>query len=208
MKIYDISLPLDNNMVIYPGDPGFHKETLTSVATDGYVISRISMGSHTGTHIDAPGHFIENGQTVDQIDLDILNGPVQVLDTGSVKVIDKQAVMGQLQPVARVILKTVNSHLKLLYNQNFNQDYVHLDWTAAEYLVQQGIRLVGIDYLSIEKFNSDDYPVHNVLLANKIIILEGVNMAAVPAGIYQLCCLPLKIANCDAAPVRAILIAR
>lgn len=209
MKIYDISVPLSNSSPIWPGDPGIKIEkTLDLTKGDPANVSTISMGSHTGTHLDPPAHFIQGGKTVDQIPLDVLMGKAYV----HYLPVEKRIEVKDLKPLSwkgieRVLFKTRNS-LECWKDEIFHTDFVHLSEDAAEYLVEKGIKLVGIDYLSVEAFGSSSFPVHHILLGNEIIPLEGLNLSEVDPGEYELICLPIKIKEGDGAPARAILVDR
>ncbi|MEK6536451.1 MAG: cyclase family protein [Actinomycetota bacterium] len=206
-KIIDISVPIYTGMPFYPGDPGAEIEPAGQIS-DGAIanLSLLKLGSHSGTHIDAPHHFVDDGKTVDRLSLEALVGPVRVLDlTGVESSIDRgQLESSGLEGVARLLLKTSNSGL--WSSADFSEDYVSLSGPAADYLVNLGIVLLGIDYLSIEQFKSEDYHVHHALLGAGVVVLEGIDLGQVEAGDYELVCLPLKIRGGDGAPARAILI--
>jgi arylformamidase len=194
-------------MPFYPGDPGAEIKPVRSIE-DGHVanLSELELGSHTGTHIDAPRHFEPGGTTVDDMALDTLVGPARVVDLSAA---DDEITRAGLESAGaagaeRVLLKTRNS--SLWSKTEFSTDYVALSPDAADYLVESGIKLVGIDYLSIERFHSDDYHVHHALLGAGIVILEGIDLSGVSAGDYELICLPLKIRGGDGAPARAVLV--
>ena len=217
MKIYDISMPIHAGMLVWPGDPGPVIEQKTSVEKDGVMLSHVSFGTHTGTHIDAPSHFIAGGKSLEQVPLEKL--------VGSCLVIDLEAIGHQEITVSdissahtrcglatthkelpkRLLLKTGN--YKLLANNIFSNMYISLSLEAAEYLVKQGIELVGTDFLGIEKKSSPGHPVHTALLQAGVVIVEGLDLSDVPAGEYELVCLPLKLIGVDGSPCRAILIA-
>lgn len=204
MKIYDISVPLSPDMHVYPGDPAVDIQQ-TSRLADGDVanVSFLRFGSHTGTHVDAPAHFIENGMTVDAIPLNLLIGRVHVVDVGST-VIDRESLTGvDLADDMRVIFKTRNSYV--WGEPEFVRDFVYLTADAARYLVENGIKVVGIDYLSVEKYNFDTPDVHRTLLGSGAVIIEGLNLSDVEPGHYELICLPLKIEGGDGAPARVVL---
>jgi len=204
MKIYDISVPLSPDMHVYPGDPAVDIQQ-TSRLADGDVanVSFLRFGSHTGTHVDAPAHFIENGMTVDAIPLNLLIGRVHVVDAGST-VIDRESLAGMdLADDMRVIFKTRNSYV--WSEPEFVRDFVYLTADAARYLVENGIKVVGIDYLSVEKYNFDTPDVHRTLLGSGAVIIEGLNLSDVEPGHYELICLPLKIEGGDGAPARVVL---
>jgi len=204
MKIYDISVPLSPDMHVYPGDPAVDIQQ-TSRLADGDVanVSFLRFGTHTGTHVDAPAHFIENGMTVDAIPLNLLIGRVHVVDVGST-VIDRESLTGvDLADDMRVIFKTRNSYV--WGEPEFVRDFVYLTADAARYLVENGIKVVGIDYLSVEKYNFDTPDVHRTLLGSGAVIIEGLNLSDVEPGHYELICLPLKIEGGDGAPARVVL---
>jgi arylformamidase len=204
MKLYDISVPLFNGLPAYPGDPRVSVEPVLGIKDgDGANVSRITMAGHSGTHIDAPSHMLEDGDTLDSIPLSILMGKAYVADLRGVTEIGARE-LGRisLRGVERLLLKTDNSGL--WERSAFCAEYVSLNEDGAEHLVRQGIGLVGIDYLSIEKFDGDG-SVHRRLMHNGIVILEGLDLSRVEEGHYELFCLPLRIAGADGAPARAVL---
>ncbi len=208
MKIYDISVNISNTLPTWPGDPAVKIERDKELDKgDGANVSRISMGVHTGTHIDAPYHFLASGKTVEKIPLENLTGPCRVIEVNAGKSITasdlQQVDMGNSN---RILLKTKNSELWREGTKEFFRDFIAPDVSAAEYLIEKKIILVGIDYLSIEGFYAEPgNPVHNKLLASNIILLEGLNLSGVAPGDYELICLPLNISGTDGAPVRAVL---
>jgi arylformamidase len=207
-RIYDISVPIRSGGVIYPGNPEIDITLQQAVARGaGANVSLIRFGSHTGTHADAARHFFDDGQPVDQIPLDRLVGPALLLrfpdDLRSIGAADLKAQ--DLNGHTRILLRTRNS--AMLSQQKFAPDYTYLAPDGAEYLVDKGVELVGIDYLSIEQFHSGHHRTHRTLLAKSVVILEGLDLSAPAAGEYQLICLPLRIEGCDGAPARAVLIA-
>ena len=209
MKIYDISLTIRNGMVVWPGDPQVRLERISKIE-DGETanVSRLEMSVHTGTHLDAPRHFIQGAKSIETLPLDILIGPVQVVELAdSVDLITAREVeqSGIAPGTLRVLFKTRNSALWLKKDAPFNTGFVAVSADGAEALVRMGIRLVGIDYLSIAPYNAS-VATHKVLLGNEIIVLEGLNLNDVPAGTYTLFCLPPKLEGSDGAPARAILI--
>jgi arylformamidase len=204
MTLFDISIPLTNELPIYPGDPEFGIEPVLLLEKgDGAAVSRITMGDHSGTHLDAPGHQLPGGATLDAVPLSLLMGRALVADLRGVTEIGARELESlALHGEERLLLKTDNS---LLWNRpGFQRGYVALSAEGADYLVGSGIRLVGIDYLSIERFGGDGR-VHRTLLENGVIILEGLDLSAVSAGIYELVCLPLRIPGGNGAPARAVL---
>jgi arylformamidase len=192
-------------MVTFPGDPPFSvKPFFERKKGDTFDLSLMTMGTHIGTHVDPPAHYLEGGSTVDELDLDILTGPGLVLDMRPLKSIDAGAIQHRLpKGVQRVLFKTDNS--SLLLQEHFHEDFVHLTEDGAGLLVERGVRLVGIDYLSIERYNNIGAPVHKRLLRAGIVILEGVNLLHIEEGAYEICCLPLAIRGADGAPARVIL---
>jgi arylformamidase len=209
MKIYDISLPISPEMPVWPGDPAVILEQVSSMDAGAHDnVSRMGCSVHTGTHVDAPHHFLNDHRTVDALSLDVLTGPVQVIqipvDVGLItaEVLEEAAVpSGTL----RLLLKTRNSRLWEHSPAEFARDFVGVSEDGAEWLVRSGVKLVGIDYLSIAPFNQS-VPSHRVLLKPGVVILEGLDLSGVSPGLYTLYCLPLKLVGSDGAPARAILI--
>jgi arylformamidase len=207
-RIYDISVPIRSGGLVYPGNPEIDIELQQAVARGaGANVSNVRFGSHTGTHADAAKHFFDDGQTVDKIPLDRLIGPALLL-----KFPDEVRAIGQAELRARdlrghkrLLLGTRNS--ALLSRKDFVPDYTFLAPDGAQYLVDQGVELVGIDYLSIEQFHSGHHRTHRTLLERSVVIVEGLDFSVPEPGEYQLICLPLRIEGCDGAPARAVLIA-
>jgi arylformamidase len=207
-RIYDISVPIRTGGIVYPGNPEIDITLQQAVAKGaGANVSAIRFGSHTGTHADASRHFFDDGQPVDQIPLDRLIGPaILVSFPDNVRAIGAAELKAHdLRGRTRILLRTRNS--ALLSQKQFAPDYTYLAPDGAEYLVDKGVELVGIDYLSIEQFHSGHHRTHRTLLAKSVVILEGLDLSAPPPGEYQLICLPLRIEGCDGAPARAVLIA-
>ena len=210
MQIYDVSVPLSRATPTYPGDPGIEiKDWMTLAGGDAANVSLLFFGAHSGTHVDAPAHFIEGGSTSSSLPLQSLLGEAQVMEVpAEARVIDKDFVSANCsRGTQRILFKTRNSEFWNRLEDGFRVDYTYLDPGAAEWLVDLGVKLVGIDYLSIERFQSRKFETHHILLSNGVVILEGLDLRAVEAGIYELICLPLKIADGsgDGAPARAIL---
>ena len=211
MPIYDISVPLCAELPTYRGDPIIEiSDALRLAKGDPANVSLLSFGAHTGTHVDAPAHFIEGAKKVELLALDVLLGEAEVIEVPSdVRVITEEFVETRS---TRVLFKTRNSTFwgegfKSNSKTDFRTDFTHLDLPAARKLIENGVKLVGIDYLSIEKFGSEEHEVHRALLAHEVIILEGLNLTDVPAGKYELICLPLRLRSNlgDGAPARAVL---
>jgi arylformamidase len=204
-KIYDISVDIQTGMPTYPGDAKFKSRKLKSVEPDGYEIHRLTLGNHTGTHVDAPAHFIQNGATITELPLDILNGRVRVVEIQNKEQVGLTEVQNlKLDNDFRILFKTRNSSLWKT-RKRFHKNYVYLTLDAAKYLAENDIKLIGFDYLSVEKFGDSEHPVHRYLLGNEVIILEGLNLSEVEEGEYEMCCLPMKLTGLDAAPARVIL---
>jgi arylformamidase len=202
----DISLPISPDMPVWPGDPRPEVESVTTLARDGVQVSRLILGLHTGTHLDAPRHFIEGGRTVDQLDLTVLLGPCRVIE---ILEDTPQITWGALQPFnlepgERVLLKTPNSRRPM--PQTFRPDFVALEPSAADYLCERGVRLVGIDGPSVDLWMAADFPCHRRLLAAGILILENLVLRHVQPGTYELIAVPLNLQGGDGCPVRALLL--
>ena len=205
-KLFDISVPVKNGGVVYPGNPEIHIELQQDMSRGGSSnVSLLSIGSHTGTHGDAPLHMIPCGAGVDRIPLDALIGPALVVAFDDDVMAVTEAYL-RSQPIAgheRVLLKTRNS--QYIRERDFHRDYTYLAPDGAEYLVSLGVRLVGIDYLSIEQFHSGHHRTHKTLLSRGVVIVEGLDLSEPPAGEYELYCLPLLLEGVDGAPARAVL---
>jgi arylformamidase len=206
MKLYDITVPLSNDLPVYPGDPPIQINRVSSLEKGDLArVSHLSFSTHIGTHIDPPSHFVKDGKTSDELPLEIFIGKARVIDIGEEDVIRASLLAKfDLKRVTRLLFKTRNSRFWRESNR-FREDFVYLETDGAELLVQLGIRLVGIDYLSIEKFNFDKPTTHWTLLGAGVVIVEGLDLAEVPAGDYELICLPLKIKDGDGGPARAVL---
>jgi arylformamidase len=198
--LHDISVLVHARMPTWPGDPGVTLERVSALA-DGAVanVSELCCGVHTGTHVDAPNHFIDGAGGIDSIDLDALYGPALVVDLRDDDAIDEPAlVRSKLEDAERVLFRTRNS---LLWEQSeVSTDFVSITPDAARLLVGLGVRLVGIDYLSVGSPET-----HRVLLGAGVICLEGIDLRAVDPGPYELYCAPLKLEGADGAPARAVL---
>lgn len=207
MKLYDISLTLSENLPTWPGDPTIKLNKISSIQ-DGDManVTQLSATVHVGTHIDAPDHFLDNGETVEDIPLELLVGPVQVVEIPSARVITEEDLKIATIPAGttRILFKTANSDIWASGITEFKEDYIGLGFDAAKYLVESGIKVVGVDYLSVAPF-SDPAPTHKTLLENKILIIEGLDLSRIDPGEYTLLCLPLKIKNADGAPARVML---
>ena len=203
MEILDISIPIRTRMPIYPANAGVALRRIDAIA-DGAVanVSAVDLGAHTGTHVDAPNHFLDGAGGVDTVALAPLIGPAVVVDATAVdKTLDAAAVAAAGMPAGaeRVLFKTRNS--QLWEQDEFSEDFVSFDASGARALLDAGVRLVGIDYLSI-----GDPGAHRALLGADVAVVEGLDLRAVEPGPYQLVCLPLKLVGSDGGPARAVLL--
>jgi arylformamidase len=206
MRRIDISMPLQPGMASFPGDPEFAVEPTYSFSRgDPYSTSRLTFGSHAGTHVDPPRHFLPNGEAVDRIDLEILNGPCLVVLVAPNR---REIGRSDLPPFpphpTRILFRTSNSE-RWDRGDGFFPDYVALTSAAAEELLRRGVRLVGIDALSVESDPLERFPVHHLLLRGGALILEGLCLSEVLPGDYELECLPLRLHDGDGGPARAVL---
>jgi arylformamidase len=206
--IYDVSVPIRNGMPVWPSDPPVKLTSNAHLSKDkGHTIrvTAIEMGSHTGTHVDAPAHFVEGGKTLSEVALDVFVGPATVFEFPAVRSIARDHLKNlDWTGVERVLFKTDNS--SHWADGRFFEDFVYLDPEAGEFLVSLGIRLVGIDYLSIDPFRSEQHETHFALLPHDVILLEGLNLSGILPGRYHIVALPLNLQNADGAPTRVILI--
>jgi len=207
MVFHDITSGLNEGHPIWPGDPSVKFDWISKLESgDESNITTLQMSVHTATHIDAPLHFLYNGKTVDQLEIRELIGEAAVIripdqvDVISAEVLDQCEIGSH----ARVLFKTRNSTLELLKQSEFCADYVALDASGSQWLVDHGVRLVGIDYLSIAAYRETVAP-HRILLEAGAIVVEGLDLTGVEAGVYKLICLPLKLIGREGAPARVIL---
>lgn len=210
MQFYDVTVPLCATTPTYPGDPGIElTEWLSLSKGDPATVTLINLGAHTGTHVDAPAHFIEGGARVETLPLDVLIGEAVVheLPDGATFIGKEDATKACASGSSRILFKTHNSQFWNAPGNGFRSDYAYIDPEAAEILVRQKVKLVGIDYLSVEKFHSHDFATHHLLLSNSIVIVEGLDLREVTAGRYEFICLPLRLRDGggDGAPARAVL---
>jgi arylformamidase len=206
-KWHDISVALDRDLPIWPGSPGVLTKLRMSISQgDDANVTQLSIDVHTGTHVDAPRHCIDNAETLEGLGLDPFIGVAVVVDTGPAKEITA-SVLGRAkipQDTKRLLLRTANSSQPDLYQTPFDEDYAALTLDGAEWLAAKDLRLVGIDYLSIQRY-SEPVDVHRVLLGAGTPILEGLCLVDVTPGTYELICLPMRLVNVEGAPARAIL---
>jgi arylformamidase len=205
--IYDVSVQLSNDLPVWPSGPPIRLESTPHLSKDkSYTIHEtfIQISSHMGTHIDAPYHFVENGRRLHEIPLERLVGKATVFEIPGVRSIGER----ELRPlkwdgVERVLFKTENS--KHWHDGKFYEDFVYLEPEGARFLVERGVRLVGIDYLSIEKFRAERHLTHFALLEKDVVVIEGLDLSRVAPGEYSMVALPLNLLGTDGGPTRVIL---
>jgi arylformamidase len=206
-RIHDVTVPLSVGMAGYPGDPPFVLEASARLGEAGLGSSRLSTSTHTGTHVDAPALFVAGAATVDQLPLEILLGKARVVELLARERAERADLESlDLRDDLRVLLKTRMSGQ--LQKPGYHEDHVYLSEDAAVYLAQAGIKLVGFDYLSVDRFGSTDLPAHRALLGAGVIVLEGLDLSEVEPGEYEMACLPLRVAGGDGAPARVVLRSR
>lgn len=206
-KWHDISVALAGELPTWPGSPGVGTRLRHSIGRgDDANVTQLDIDVHSGTHVDAPRHFVRDGATVEDLGLDPFIGPAMVVDTGSAREITAAVLAAATAPedAQRLLLRTVNSAQPERYRSEFYEDYAALTLDGAQWLAERRPLLVGIDYLSIQRY-SESPEVHRVLLGAGIAILEGVELGGVVAGRYELICLPMRLMNVEGAPARAIL---
>jgi arylformamidase len=205
--IFDVTVPLTPGLPVYPGDPPFEIEPLQRAGADAFSLSRMSLGNHTGTHVDAPAHFVPGGTTIDGLPPEILMGKTRVVEILARERIDRVDLEAQdLRDDLRILLKTRMSGQ--MQKPEFQEDHLYLSEDAAAYLAQAGLKLVGFDYLSIDRYGASDFPAHHALLGAGVVIVEGLDLSEVEPGEYDMTCLPLRVAGGDGAPARVILKSR
>lgn len=211
MKIYDLSLTLSPRVLVFPGDPRPKVKTKVFAKKDGLTLSKISLGTHNGTHLDAPRHFFKNGKTVDKIEVERIVGPCKVIDLTNFFKAGGPAEIGWahfgrsgVRKGDRLLVKTGNH--KFLHEKKINRKYISISQDAAKNLCKRQISLIGFDYVTVEREKDSLYPVHKAFLKEGIVILEGLDFENVPAGEYTLVCAPLKLEGAEAAPARVFLI--
>ncbi len=208
MKIYDVTIAVSEIVPTFPGDPKVKIDVCAALANgDVANVSQICFGVHTATHVDAPNHFIEGSRRVDELDLYKLVGECQVVELQPDVMAIEPAHVENLNGVERVLFKTRNSNFWNEPEKGFRTDFTYIAPATAKILVEKGVKLVGIDYLSVEKFGAKSFDTHITLLEKEVVIIEGLDLREVPAGNYEMFCLPLKIVGGtgDGAPARTIL---
>jgi arylformamidase len=207
-QIYDISVPISESLVVWPGDAPVEITQPSHLARgDVATVSRLCLGAHAGTHVDAPAHFIPGGSNVDSLDLDVLVGPAFVVEAINADALSASVLeaLSLPQRIERLLFHTRNSERWARGEKEFSQEFVGLTEDGARWLVSRGIKLVGMDYLSVAAFD-EIVSTHQVLLEAGVILVESLNLSGIAAGMYQLVCLPLKLEGVEGAPARVILI--
>lgn len=208
MRIYDVSVGITPDMPVWPGDPPVRLNRVRSMEDGAEAnVTHFEAGVHVGTHIDAPLHFIKGGRSVDAVPLKSLIGRVYVVDLRRAQVLNAATLeTAKIPPrTRRLLFKTRNSDYWTKGERKFQRDFVAVDSSGAEWLVRKGVRLVGVDYLSIAPFG-DAAPTHRILLQAGVVVVEGLSLAGVSQGRYSIYCLPLKLVGSDGAPARVILV--
>jgi len=204
LKIYDLSVSIYPGMLKWIDDQDVKLRQETSIRNgDAYTLSRLTCSTHIGTHIDAPYHFTADGKTVDRLNLYDLIGEALVVTIDADTITADELRDIDFKTYKRILFKTRNS--ELLKSEEFNAEYVSLDYSAAELLVKNNVRVVGIDYLSIEMYETEEHPVHKLLTENEVIIIETLDLSKIEPGAYFLVALPLKLRNSEGAPARVVL---
>lgn len=202
----DVTMPIFNGMLLWPGSPETKIELLRSIEKgDTSNVSALNMSVHSGTHVDAPFHSFKDGKGIESIRADILIGKVSVFELDVNDSIKKEDIEGlNFKGVKRVFFKTKNS--SYLKEKKFKDGFIYISDSAADFMVKTGIKLVGIDYLSIERHEQKEKPAHHILLSSNVVIIEGLDLSKVTGGEYNLIALPILIKGADGAPARVLLI--
>lgn len=203
--IHDVSVPLRGGMVTWPGDAPFAAERVSDIAAgDKNTLSALHMGAHSGTHVDAPAHFLADGETVDRMPLGLMAGRAKVIgiedrERVTVEELERHSITSG----DRVLFRTRNG--RLWADEDFATDFVHLSTEAARWLADRGVALVGIDYLSVGGYKRNGSEVHRALLGAGVWLVEGLDLSAVEPGEYEMLCLPLRVEGAEGAPARVLL---
>ena len=205
MTIYDVTVPLRAGMPTWDGEPGPDCRPIKRIGVDGEAaqVSLLTVGTHCGTHVDAPAHFIPGGAGADALPVEALLGQCRVVELDARPLIEPADLARAATGASRILLKTVSGHF--WDDPIFRRDFVALSPDAARWLVQQGVLLVGIDYLSVDPYDAEPAAAHLTLLGAGVVILEGLDLRHVPPGDYDLSALPLSLAGADGAPARVVL---
>jgi arylformamidase len=205
MKLIDVTVPLDADVPSYPGNTPFSLEAIKRIARgDSSNVSTLHMSAHSGTHVDAPRHFFDQAPGAEGLPLEMLMGRARVIEVTSRKGISAEDFAGiDLSEDVRLLIKTRNS--RLWGSPEFHNDYVGVTAEGAKFLVERGVKVLGVDYLSVEVFKTPGAPAHHTLLGGGVIVIEGLNLRDVEPGTYDMVCLPLRIVGADGAPARVVL---
>jgi arylformamidase len=205
MKLIDVSVAIDAALPTYPGNTPYSLEPIKRIANgDSSNVSTLHMSVHGGTHVDAPRHFFDDKGGADTLPLDMLCGRARVIEvTGRASIAAHDLAGFDLREDVRVLLKTHNS--RLWGSPTFHQEFIGVSESAARFLIDHGVKVVGVDYLSIEPFKTPGAPTHHLLLGAGVIVIEGLNLRDVDPGSYEMFCLPLRLAGSDGAPARVVL---
>jgi arylformamidase len=205
MTFIDVTVPLDSNLPVYPGNTPLTIEPIKRLASgDSSNVSTLHLGAHSGTHVDAPCHFLADGEGADALSLDLLIGPARVLEvTAQTSIGPDELRASGFAGDTRLLLKTHNS--QLWGSPTFHPDYAGVTEAGARFLVEHGVKVVGVDYLSVEVFKAPGAPAHHILLGGGTVVIEGLDLRRVDPGIYDMMCLPLRLVGCDGAPARVVL---
>lgn len=205
MKLIDVTVPLDAHLPVYPGNSPFVLEPIKRIARgDSSNVSTLHMSAHSGTHVDAPRHFFDAGPGTEALPLELLVGRTRVIEVASrLGVGPDDLARHDLSQDVRLLIKTHNS--QLWSSRDFHPDYVGVTEGGARYLVDHGVKVIGVDYLSVEQFKKPGAPAHHVLLGAGAIVIEGLDLRDVEPGVYEMFCLPLRVVDADGAPARVVL---
>lgn len=208
MSWIDISVPIRNGMVHWPGDTAFAsclEKAIDDKNGSPCNLTRIHMSAHTGTHMDAPRHFITEGDTMETIPLDAVMGPCRVIEIKNPTAITVDELeQHDLKRGERILLKTHNSKHSW-QTDDFDEDFIYIAKDGARHITERGLMTIGVDYLSVGGYRKDGVETHVELLGAKVWIIEGLNLSEIEPGEYDLACLPLKLVGSDGAPARAVL---
>jgi arylformamidase len=205
MKLIDVSVPLDADVPTYPGNTPFSLEPIKRIADGGSSnVSTVHLSVHSGTHVDAPRHFFNDGAGVEGVPLEMLCGRTRVIELTTRRgIVPDDLAAFDLTEDVRLLIKTHNS--RLWGSPDFHQDFIGVTGPAAHFLVDHGVKVLGVDYLSVEEYKAPGAPAHHTLLGAGTIVIEGLNLRDVEPGIYEMFCLPLSIVGSDGAPARVVL---
>jgi arylformamidase len=205
MKLIDVTVPIDSSLATYPGNTPFALDAIKRLANgDSSNLSSLRMSAHAGTHVDAPRHFFDDGGGPETLPLEMLCGRTRVVELTTRRAVTAEDLAGfDLSEDLRLLLKTHNS--TLWGSPEFHPDFIGVTEGAARFLVDRGVKVLGVDYLSVEVFKTPGAPAHRVLLGSGTIVIEGLNLRDVEPGTYEMFCLPLPVVGADGAPARVVL---